>query len=76
MKVDAHFDKKFLDLLCRRDPAMFDTTDAEIGAAGNGTHEIRNWIAVAGAVEGARGEVVMHEERTMVVGCSMMQFQP
>jgi hypothetical protein len=43
-------------------------------AAGNGTHEIRNWVAVAGAVAGARGEVVMYEN---VPGCgsAMMQFQ-
>ena len=74
-KVDAHFDQKFLDLLCQHDPAMFDITDAEMDAVGNGTHEIRNWIAVAGAVEGARGEVVMYEEGTMVVGFGMMQFQ-
>ena len=74
-KVDAHFDRKFLDLLCQQDPAMLDITDAEIDAVGNGTHEIRNWIAVAGAVEGAKGEVVMYEEGTMVVGFGMMQFQ-
>lgn len=72
--VDENFDNKFLDLLCRHDPAMFDITDAELDAIGNGTHEIRNWIAVAGAVEGARGEVVMYEQ-ALVVGFGMMQFQ-
>jgi hypothetical protein len=43
-------------------------------AAGNGTHEIRNWVAVAGAVAGAKGEVIMYEH---VPGCGsgMMQFQ-
>ncbi len=73
-KVDQQFDKKFLDLLCQQDPAMFDITDVELDAIGNGTHEIRNWIAVAGAVEGAKGEVVMYEE-ALVVGFGMMQFQ-
>jgi aromatic ring-opening dioxygenase catalytic subunit (LigB family) len=73
-KVDEQFDKRFLDLLCRQDPAMLDITDVEMEAIGNGTHEIRNWIAVAGAVEGAKGEVVMYEE-AMVVGFGMMQFQ-
>ena len=53
---------------------MLDITDVEMEAIGNGTHEIRNWIAVAGAVEGAKGEVVMYEE-AMVVGFGMMQFQ-
>ncbi len=41
---------------------------------GNGTHEVRNWVAVAGVVAGVRGEVVMYEA-TMGVGFGMMQFQ-
>lgn len=62
-KTDATFDNKFLDPVCAQDPALFDITDAEIDAICNGTHEIRNWVAAAGAVEGTQGEVVMYEER-------------
>ena len=43
-------------------------------AAGNGTHEIRNWVAVAGAVSGAKREVIMYEN-VPGCGCGMMQFQ-
>jgi aromatic ring-opening dioxygenase catalytic subunit (LigB family) len=73
-KIDPKFDKKFLKQLCANSPALRKITDAEMDAVGNGTHEIRNWVAVAGAVEGAKGEVVMYET-TMAVGFGMMQFQ-
>ncbi len=73
-KVDPKFDKKFLKQLCANSSALKKITDAELDAVGNGTHEIRNWVAVAGVVEGAKGEVVMYET-TMGVGFGMMQFQ-
>src|SRR5690349_5879344 len=73
-RVTPDFDKKFLDLLCAQSPAMCDFSDAEIDAIGNGTHEIRNWVAVAGAVDGAKGNVVMYEQ-AMAVGFGLMQFQ-
>jgi aromatic ring-opening dioxygenase catalytic subunit (LigB family) len=73
-RVTPDFDKKFLDLLCANNPAMCNFSNAELDAIGNGTHEIRNWIAVAGAVEGAKGQVVMYEQ-AMAVGFGMMQFQ-
>jgi hypothetical protein len=50
-----------------------DITDAEMDARGNGTHEIRNWIAVAGAVNGAKGEVIMYEN-AMGCGSGMMRY--
>ncbi|MGE0820514.1 MAG: hypothetical protein AB7G75_14320 [Candidatus Binatia bacterium] len=73
-RVTPEFDKKFLALLCDNNPAMCSFTDAEIDKIGNGTHEIRNWVAVAGAVDGAKGSIVMYEE-AMAVGFGMMQFQ-
>jgi aromatic ring-opening dioxygenase catalytic subunit (LigB family) len=72
-RVDPQFDAKFLNLLCANSPALCDITDTEMEASGNGTHEVRNWVAVAGAVAGAKGEVVMYET-TMAVGFGMMQF--
>jgi hypothetical protein len=73
-RVDQKFDAKFLDLLCANSPALRDIADAEMEALGNGTHEVRNWVAVAGVVAGAKGEVVMYET-TMGVGFGMMRFQ-
>ena len=73
-RVDQDFDAKFLDLMCANSPALRDITDTQMDAVGNGTHEIRNWAAVAGAVAGAKGEVVMYEV-AMGCGSGMMQFQ-
>jgi hypothetical protein len=42
-RVDTAFDARLLDLLCANSPALCDITDAEMDAAGDGTHEIRNW---------------------------------
>lgn len=73
-KISPEFDRWFLDLLCENGPALREISDADIEPTGNGTHEIRNWIAVAGTVPDAKGEVVMYEE-TMGVGFGMMRFQ-
>jgi aromatic ring-opening dioxygenase catalytic subunit (LigB family) len=73
-RIDPQFDTKFLDLLCANNPALCEITDAEMDTVGNGTHEVRNWVTVAGAVAGAKGEVVMYEPM-MGVGFGMMQFQ-
>jgi aromatic ring-opening dioxygenase catalytic subunit (LigB family) len=72
-RVDSAFDARLLGLLSANSPALGEITDAELDAAGNGTHEIRNWVAVAGAVAPAKGEVVLYED---VPGCGsgMMRF--
>lgn len=56
---DPAFDAEFLDALARSDlDRACALSDARLDAAGNGTHEVRNWIAVAGAMEGSRPQVV------------------
>jgi len=72
-RVDRAFDARLLDLLCANDPAMCDISDAEMDAAGNGTHEIRNWVTVAGAVTGAKGDVLFYDGEAGI-GCAMMRF--
>lgn len=53
------FDREFLDALCGGDlPRACSLSDDMIDAAGNGTHEIRNWIITAAAVAPARPEVL------------------
>lgn len=71
--VDEAFDTRLLDMLCDNSPALCDITDAEMDARGNGTHEIRNWIAVAGAVNGAKGEVILYEN-ALGCGSGMMRY--
>jgi len=41
--------------------AVLDTSDEELGLAGNGAHEICSWLAVAGAVAPARGQTMAYE---------------
>jgi aromatic ring-opening dioxygenase catalytic subunit (LigB family) len=56
---DPAFDAEFLSALAQGDlGAACSHADARLDAAGNGTHEIRNWVAVAGAMHPARPSVV------------------
>ena len=56
---DPHFDAAFLGALAE---AKLDEacghSDASLDAAGNGTHEIRNWVAAAAAAHPVRPRVV------------------
>ena len=72
-EIDEAFDDRVMALLSENGPAVSALTHEELEAAGNGAHEIRNWIAAAGAAGGA-GEVVMYEP---VAGCGsgMMRWQ-
>jgi aromatic ring-opening dioxygenase catalytic subunit (LigB family) len=56
---DPSFDQRFIRALLDGDlDALSRISDAEIEAAGNGTHEIRNWVAVAGAMHPQLPKVV------------------
>jgi Catalytic LigB subunit of aromatic ring-opening dioxygenase len=49
--IDEEFDRWFLDRLERGEvDQILDMPDDEIEIAGNGNHEMRSWLAVAGAV--------------------------
>ena len=49
--IDEEFDRWFLDRLERGElDQVLDMPDEEIELAGNGNHEMRSWLAVAGAV--------------------------
>jgi hypothetical protein len=41
--------------------AVLDLPDSELELAGNGAHEIRSWLAVAGALAPARGQTLAYE---------------
>ena len=60
--IDEEFDRWFLDRLERgKLDDVLDLTDDEIELAGNGAHEIRSWVAVAGAVAPATGRTLAYE---------------
>ena len=58
-KNDPAFDREFLGALAGADlDRACAHSDARLDAAGNGTHEIRNWVAVAAAMDPARPRVL------------------
>jgi hypothetical protein len=76
-RIDERFDRWFLDCLARgRADEVLGLTDAEVEAAGNGAHEIRSWLTVAGAVDGAAGHVLAYEPiRAWVTGMGVLTYR-
>jgi hypothetical protein len=61
-RINADFDRWLLDRLAADEiDAVLALTDAEVERAGNGAHEIRSWLTVAGAVAGAPARVLAYE---------------
>jgi aromatic ring-opening dioxygenase catalytic subunit (LigB family) len=61
--INADFDRRVLEMIASGKGEEisrwnFDAIEEE---AGNGTHEIRNWLTVIGAVGGRKGEVLAYE---------------
>ncbi len=61
-RIDEAFDRAFLEEMRTGDRARLKAhTAAELSAAGAGALELMTWIALAGALGGARGEVLAYE---------------
>jgi Catalytic LigB subunit of aromatic ring-opening dioxygenase len=74
--IEEEFDRWFLDRLAQGDlEEILDLPDEEIELAGNGAHEIRSWVAVAGAVAPARGRTLAYEPiYPWLTGMAVSQF--
>lgn len=73
--IAEDFDRRFLGLLTDGPrEAIAELTNAEIDAAGNGTNEIRNWIAVAAAVPDALARVVYYEP-LVITGTGILLYE-
>ena len=60
--IDEEFDKWFLDVLAGGDLSpILDIPNDELMLAGNGTGEIRAWVALAAAMGDAPGKVLAYE---------------
>jgi 2,3-dihydroxyphenylpropionate 1,2-dioxygenase len=78
-KINIPFDKKFLETLIGPDRAkLSEYTHEEINnEAGSGGHEIRTWIALAGAVQSWKAELVAYEPVIpWATGCGLVAFNP
>jgi len=76
-KINIPFDKKFLENLIDRDHArLIAYTHDEINVeAGSGGHEIRTWIALAGAVASWKAELLAYEPVIpWATGCGLVAF--
>jgi protocatechuate 4,5-dioxygenase beta chain len=76
-RIDTDFDRWFLDCLAAgRAEDVLALTDAQVERAGNGAHEIRSWLTVAGAVPGRRARVLAYEPvAAWVTGMGVVTFQ-
>jgi aromatic ring-opening dioxygenase LigB subunit len=76
-KINIPFDKKFLETLTGADRVkLTEYSHDEINnEAGSGGHEIRTWIALAGAVQNWQAEVLAYEPVVpWATGCGLVAF--
>ena len=78
-RINEAFDQFVLDHVARADvEPLVRLTEAEIEReAGNGGQELRNWVALLGAVPGGKGEVLAYEAvPEWITGCATVWVQP
>ncbi|OLB99777.1 MAG: hypothetical protein AUH30_04345 [Candidatus Rokubacteria bacterium 13_1_40CM_68_15] len=78
-RINPEWDQRFLDHIARADvEPLLRLTWAEIERdGGNGGQEIRNWIALLGAVPGWKGEALAYEPvMEWITGCATVWVHP
>ena len=75
--IEEEFDRWFLGRLSEgRIDDILDLPDNEIELAGNGAHEIRSWVAVAGAAAPAPGRTLAYEPiYPWITGMAVSHFE-
>lgn len=76
--IDRSFDDEFLAMMADGDHAGLRALGHDrLSAAGGGTHELRAWIALAGAVPDWRGTTIAYEAVVpWATGFGLMEFRP
>jgi len=76
-RIDRKFDEWFLEAAAKGAGEELATlTPEELGMHGNGAHELRNWIAVYGAIGDVKGEVVAYEAPfSWYCGCGAVLYR-
>lgn len=75
--IDEEFDRWFLDRLRRGAlDEVLSLTDAELEQAGNGAHEIRSWLALAGAVDAPVTVTAYEPIHAWVTGMAVAEWHP
>lgn len=75
--IEQEFDRWFLDRLEHGElDDVLDMPDSEIELAGNGSHEIRSWLAVAGAVAPTTARTLAYEPiYPWITGMAVAHFE-
>jgi len=76
-KINSEFDRQFLQWLATGSVQEYLWySDGEVeDQAGPGAHEIRTWVALAGATPGAKGEVLAYEPvKAWATGCALLSM--
>ena len=75
--IDTEFDTEFMRRIEAHDVEAFTSyTDEELEQRGLGTHEIRAWVAVAGAAEGRRATPIFYEPIAgWATGCGLLYYR-
>jgi catalytic LigB subunit of aromatic ring-opening dioxygenase len=76
--IEEGFDRWFLDRLEQGQlDEIFDIPDDELELAGNGAHEIRSWLAVAGAAAPSKARTLAYEPiAAYITGMAVSKFEP
>lgn len=75
--IDEEFDRWFLERLEAGDDGLLDLPNDELAEAGNGTGEVRAWVAVAGAARGSRAKTLAYEPiYEWINGMGVVLFEP
>jgi aromatic ring-opening dioxygenase catalytic subunit (LigB family) len=74
--IDSEFDRQFMSAMAKGDTERLARySRAELAAAGAGAFELLSWVALAGALDGRRGEVVAYEAvKPWATGIGMVTF--
>jgi hypothetical protein len=74
--IDTEFDHRFLTAMAGGDTGRLAAyTRADFAQAGGGAFELLSWVALAGALDGRKGEVVAYEAvKPWATGVGLMSF--
>jgi len=74
--IDIEFDRQFMAAMAAGEvKRLARYSRADFAAAGAGAFELLSWIALAGALDGRKGEIVVYEAvRPWATGIGMMAF--
>jgi aromatic ring-opening dioxygenase catalytic subunit (LigB family) len=74
--IDSEFDHQFMSAMATGNTERLARySRADLAAAGAGAFELLSWVALAGALDGRRGEVVVYEAvKPWATGIGMMNF--